>query len=253
MITIDNTDKNIIITGGTSTIGLSLVKQYALSGGNVAFTYNHNKEKAMSLISEINKDNVKAYYLDQGNINSINKVIDNIVSDFGNIDILINNAGIYPSKKFSEISEADYDQMLDTNTKGLFFLSRYVSKHMNTNSSIVNISSINATNPCLKLIHYGISKAGVEMLTKCLAYEFKDLIRVNCIAPGLVYKKGQEEFIGTWVESYKQRASLKHLVYPVDVANTALFLSSPLANSITGQIITVDAGVSLAPYFNNEE
>ena len=96
-----------------------------------------------------------------------------------------------------------------------------------------------------------MSKAAVEMATRCLAYELGPDIRVNCIAPGLIYKEGQEKFIPGWSESYKERSALKKLVYPEDIANTAIFLASDLAKAITGQVITVDCGVSLAPYFYN--
>ena len=101
------------------------------------------------------------------------------------------------------------------------------------------------------LIHYGMSKAAVEMQTRCLAYELGPDIRVNCIAPGLIWREGQDKTIPGWRESYCERAALERLVYPEDIAKTALFLASDMSSAITGQIITVDCGVSLAPWFDN--
>ena len=242
MINIDFTDKIVLITGGTSGAGVQIVNQFLKTGATVLVTYNKTLPE--------NKD-VKAYRYDQTDLNSIRELTDQIVKDYGHIDILVNNAGIYPAKSFNEMSEQEYDDMFDTNTKGVFFLSRKIARHM-PSGSIINISSINARNPASKLIHYGMSKAAIEMATRCLAYELGPDIRVNCIAPGLIYKKGQEKFIPGWSESYIERSALKTLVNGEDIGNTAIFLASDLAKAITGEIITVDAGVNLAPYFYNE-
>ena len=241
MINIDFIDKIVLITGGCSGAGKGIVEQFLNTGATVLTTYNHSKPY---------DERVKAYEYDQGNLDSIRKLVEDVIKDYGRIDVLVNNAGIYPARSLNRISEEDYDAMMDTNTKGVFFLSREFAKYMN-NGSIINISSINATNPASKLIHYGMSKAAIEMETKCLAYELGPNIRVNCIAPGLIYKEGQEKFIPGWTESYVERSALKKLVYPQDIGNTAIFLASDLSSAITGQIITVDCGVNLAPYFYN--
>ena len=251
MIQIDYTGKTVIITGGASGAGRGIVKQFALTGANIAFTYNNSENEAEGLVNELGKDNIKAYHLDQSIVKDIPAVIDQIVNDFGKIDILVNNAGIYPAKNYSEISEKDWDDMENTNSKSTFFLNRYVYQNMNEGGSIINISSINATNPAGGLLHYGTSKAAVEMISKCLAVEFGPKVRVNCIAPGLIYKKGQEAWIPGWVESYCERAPLHRLVKAEDIANTAITLSSELCNAITGQVITVDCGIMLTPCFDN--
>lgn len=244
--------KTVLITGGASGAGVSIVKQFACTGCNIAFTYNHSSQAASELVKQLSlTTKIKAYEFNQANIESINPLIKNIIEDFGHIDVLVNNAGIYPAKSLNNISEKDFDEMMDTNNKGVFFLSKEVAKVMDV-GSIINISSINASNPASKLIHYGISKAAVEMQTKCLAYELGPNIRVNCIAPGLIYKQGQEEFIPGWVESYVERSALNKLVDPKDVANACIFFASDLSNAITGQILTVDCGVTLAPAFYNE-
>lgn len=239
-------DKVVLITGGCSGAGRGIVKQFVKTGCKLAVTYNSTKPD--ELLKEYPE--IKAYKYNQANINEIKPLLDSIINDFGKIDVLVNNAGIYPAKKIDDISEEDYDQMLDTNTKGIFFLSREAAKLMK-DGSIINISSINASNPASKLIHYGMSKAAIEMQTRCLAYEYGPNIRVNCIAPGLIYKEGQEKWIPGWRESYSERSALHRLVMPEEIGNTAIYLASDLASAVTGQIITVDCGVSLAPYFDN--
>ena len=242
-------NKTILITGAASGAGEKILDVFAKTHADIAFTYLHSDPK--KIIERYPDLKIKGYHFDQKDVSSIPELIKKIMNDFSLIDVLVNNAGIYPASSFQKITEDDFDEMMDTNNKGIFFLSREVSKYMKQ-GSIINISSINATNPSSKLIHYGISKAAVEMQTKCLAYELGPEIRVNCIAPGLIYKEGQEKFIPGWRESYNERAALKRTVLPEEIGKACLFFASDLSSAITGQILTVDCGVSLAPYYYNE-
>ena len=242
-------NKTVLITGGASGAGTGIVKEFLKTGADVAFTFNHTSPD--DLLKELNDTKTTAYHFDQGDLQQIDELISMVMKDYGHIDVLVNNAGIYPAKSFQNMTEAEYDDMMRINTKGVFFLNKAISEVMKQ-GSIINISSINATNPASKLIHYGMSKAAVEMQTKCLAYELGPDIRVNCIAPGLIYKEGQDVWIPGWSESYRERAALNRLVDPSDIGKVAVFLASDLSSAITGQIITVDCGVSLAPYFYNE-
>ena len=242
-------NKTVLITGGASGAGTGIVKEFLKTGADVAFTFNSASPD--DLLNEINDTRTTAYHFDQGDLQQIDELISMVMKDFGHIDVLVNNAGIYPARSFQNMTESDYDDMMRINTKGVFFLNRAASRVMKQ-GSIINISSINATNPASKLIHYGMSKAAVEMQTKCLAYELGPDIRVNCIAPGLIYKEGQDAWIPGWSESYRERAPLNRLVDPGDIGKVAIFLASDLSSAMTGQILTVDCGVSLAPYFYNE-
>ena len=246
------TGKHVIITGGRRGLGRAMSIAFAERGAKVAVVAAN--PDGTEIMAELEKAGTPGLYYrcDLSKPEERNGLIDRIAADMdGKVDVLINNAGIYPARSLETMSEEDYDAMLDTNAKGVFFLSKEFAGHMK-NGSIINISSINATNPASKLIHYGMSKAAVEMASKSLAYELGPDIRVNCIAPGLIYKEGQEKFIPGWRESYIERSALNRLVYPEDIADTAIFLASDLSKAITGQIITVDCGVSLAPYFYNE-
>ena len=147
---IDFTGKTVLITGGASGAGTSIVREFAKTGADIAFTYNHSAPE--ELLNEFSDLKIKGYQFNQGDLSEIDVLIDRIMKDFGRIDVLVNNAGIYPARSFDTMSEQDYDNMMDINTKGVFFLSRAISKAMKQ-GSIINISSINATNPAVRLIH----------------------------------------------------------------------------------------------------
>lgn len=250
-------NKVVVITGGGSGAGSSIVEEFSKCGCKIAFTYNNSEAKANELIDNLKKKGVvaKAYKYQQNSLDSIDEIVDRIVEDFKTIDVLVNNAGIYPNKPVNEISEKDWDDMLDINTKGVFFLSRKVCEYMKDNNggSIINISSINAINPNKNLVHYGTSKRAVEMITSSLAVCYGPKVRVNCVAPGLIYRENIEQFIPNWVDSYNERSPLKRLVNPEEIGKACVFLASDLASAVTGQTLTVDCGITLAPCFNNED
>jgi NAD(P)-dependent dehydrogenase (short-subunit alcohol dehydrogenase family) len=249
---LDYRGKTVIITGSAQGAGSGIAKRFAEAGAHVAVTYRTNREAAEKEIKELKNLGVDAdcFFLDQKKTQDIDGVIQAVVKRFGSLDCLVNNAGIYPHKPSLEMTEADWDDMLETNTRGVFFVSQSAAKIMKEQKSggaIVNVSSINATNPCVTLIHYGVSKAAVEMLTRCLAADWGRYgIRVNCIAPGLVDAPRLDEFVPGWRESYSSRAPLGRIVRPEDLGNACVFLGSGLASFITGQILTVDGGVLLA-------
>ena len=251
---LDLTGKTALITGGARGAGVAIVRQFAKTGANVAFTYRGGAQEAQVLVSELRAEGAKAecFAFDQSDISAAPALLDAVEAAFGPVDDLVNNAGIYPAKPLMDVTEADWDGMLDCNTKGVFFLSREAASRMKNGGAIVNISSINAVNPAGQRAHYGISKAAVEMMTRCMAQTFGPMgVRVNCVAPGLIWKEGQEKFIPGWRESYCERAPLGRLVQAEDVGNTCAFLCSPLASAVTGQVLTVDCGVLLAPCFDN--
>ena len=251
---IDLKGKVAVITGGASGAGKEIAKVFAMAGADIVITYNSSYEAAMQYIKELNEQNVqaKAYQMDLSDISMCEKVLDEINSDFGHIDILVNNAGIYPAKPIDQISKCDWDNMLDINTKSVFFICRKAYHLMKENGgNIVNISSINATNPNDNLVHYGVSKTGVEMLTRSLAQQFGPTVRVNCVAPGLINRQGIEQAIPNWVESYSERSPLHRLVEAEEIGKACLFFASSLSSGVTGQTLTVDCGIINTPCFNN--
>lgn len=253
---VDYTGKTVVVTGAAKGSGAGIAKRFAEAGANVVITYYSNKKVALEKVEEFKSMGIdsEAFQLDQQKKENCIEVVSKIAERFGTIDCIVNNAGVYPHQKSLEMEENDWDDMLDSNTKGVFFFTQSIVKLMiekNIKGSIINVSSINATNPSDTLIHYGISKAGVEMMTRCFAHDFgKYGIRVNCIAPGLIDAPQLDEFVPGWRESYSDRAPLGRIATPEDMGNVCVFLGSPLAGFVTGQIITVDGGVLLAPAYD---
>ena len=252
---IDYTGRNVIVTGGASGAGVGIAHRFAEAGANVAITYHSNGAAAAEKVEALRAfgGKAEAYALDQRDVDSIPGVLTAIANDFGGIDVLMNNAGIYPHQNNLDMSREEWDEMQESNTRGVYFLCQAAAKIMKEQKdggAIINVSSINATCPSDTLVHYGTSKAAVEFLTRGLAHDWgKYGIRVNCIAPGLIENPMLDTWVPGWRQSYCERAPLGRLVRPEDLGNAALFLGSSLASFITGQILTVDGGVLMAPAF----
>lgn len=252
---VDYTGKTVLITGAAQGSGAGIAKRFVEAGADVVITYNRNDKAAQEKVAEFRKSGSKAaaYHLNQLDTASIDTVIQQIYKDYGRIDCLVNNAGIYPHQNVLDMSEQEWDAMMNSNARGAFFVSQSVAKVMKENGggAIINISSINASNPSDTLVHYGASKAAIEMITRGLAHSLgKYGIRVNCIAPGLIDAPNLDKNVPGWRESYSSRAPLGRIATPADMGNVCIFLGSALASFVTGQIISVDGGVLLAPCYD---
>lgn len=252
---VDYTGKTVLITGAAQGSGAGIAKRFVEAGADVVITYNRNDKAAQEKVAEFRKAGSKAaaYHLNQLDTASIDTVIQQIYKDYGRIDCLVNNAGIYPHQNVLDMSEQEWDAMMNSNARGAFFVSQSVAKVMKENGggAIINISSINAFNPSDTLVHYGASKAAIEMITRGLAHSLgKYGIRVNCIAPGLIDAPNLDKNVPGWRESYSSRAPLGRIATPADMGNVCIFLGSALASFVTGQIISVDGGVLLAPCYD---
>lgn len=248
---LDFKGRTVIVTGGLSGAGRGIADVFIESGADVIMTYNKSEEAMDEVRKKWPGRKLDFIHLDTGDIGSIDGFVKEIAEKGLTVDCLVNNAGIYPAKDIDEVTPEDWDSMLDVNARGVFFLSQKLRPLMKK-GSIINISSINAFNPSRNLAHYGASKAAVEMMTRSQAQAYGPDIRVNCIAPGLIYKEGQDEYIPGWADSYRERSALGKLVEPEEIGKLCLILASDLMSAVTGQIITADCGVMLAPYFYNE-
>jgi 3-oxoacyl-[acyl-carrier protein] reductase len=237
--------KVAIVTGGSRGIGRAIVQALAREGAKVAFTYVQNKAAADEIA---NGDTVVAYQADVGNFEQAKDLVKQVKDKFGRIDILVNNAGITRDKLLLMMSEKDWDDVIDTNLKGAFNLTKPVVSVMlrQRSGTILNITSISGIVGMGGQVNYSSSKAGMIGFTKALAKEIaKANITVNALALGFV----ETDMTGVLSEEFKAKAleqiPLGRFGKPEEMAEVALFMLSPSAGYITGQVIQIDGGLAI--------
>ncbi|MFV9568859.1 elongation factor P 5-aminopentanone reductase [Thermoanaerobacter mathranii] len=239
--------KVAIVTGGAGDIGREICIELAKEGASIAIHYNNSYDKAVGL-KEYIKNNfsyAEIFKADISDRQQVDNMIDSIYNRFGRIDYLINNAGIAQIKPFIEITEEDWDKMMNVNLKGIFNCTQSVLRYMlpQKYGSIINISSIWGISGASCEVHYSASKGGIIAFTKALAKELgPSKIRVNCIAPGVIDTRMNNILNKEEKEHLIEDIPLMSIGKPQDVANAVLFLLSDKSNFITGQVITVDGG-----------
>lgn len=249
--------KSALITGGSRGIGEATAIAFAKAGADVAVT-SRKLPDLERVASEVTKLNRKALALacHVGKIEGLQPLVDKVVEAFGKIDILVNNAGTSFYMPAMDMSEKAWDSVLNTNLKGLFFLSQAVAKVMKQNGGgrIINVASVAGVKAQVPTIHYSVSKAGVIMTTSALAKEWAEFnIRVNCIAPGAIdtaiydamFNLLPEDEIDKAKEAAALNIPMKRAGDPREIADTMLFLASDAASYITGQTLLVDGGLML--------
>lgn len=233
--------KNVLITGGSRGIGKAAVKELSKKY-RVFFTYLNSEDEAKKLAEETGSYAVKS------DIKCNHEELITFIHSYGKIDILINNVGIAQQKMFQDITDNDYDNMMNTNIKGMFTLTRDISHDMIQNhyGKIINISSMWGISGASCEVHYSTSKSAIIGFTKALAKELGPSgICVNCIAPGVIDTDMNKCFDEETIESLKYETPLCRLGKPEEVAYLIDFLLSEKANFITGQIIGIDGGFIL--------
>jgi NAD(P)-dependent dehydrogenase (short-subunit alcohol dehydrogenase family) len=244
----DIENKTVVVTGAGGGIGAAIAKAYAAEGANVVVHYRSSKEAADEVVGAIANSGGKATAiaaaLDEEE--EVHRLFATVTGTFGDVDVLVNNAGSFPNSPLLDLGLDDWKRMYADNVESTFLCTRAAGNAMkNTGGgSIINIASISALNPGSDHSHYNSSKAAVVMFTQSAAQELGQYnIRVNVVAPGLVYRPGLEEQWPEGVDRYCEAAPLSCVVQPEDVANACLFLSSDRAARITGITLPVDAGV----------
>ena len=240
--------KTALITGGSRGIGKGIVKVLIDNGANVAFTYASSSGPALELSEKLNSNKTKciSYKSDASVYSDCEKLIQNVLNDFGNIDVLINNAGITKDNLLLRMSEEDYDKVMDVNMKSVFNMTKACQRTFlkNKKGSIINISSVVGLKGNAGQSNYAASKAAIIGFSKSIALELGSRnIRCNVIAPGFIKTEMTDKLSEEVVQSWNDNIPLKRPGESEDVANLCLFLASDLSNYITGQVINVDGGL----------
>lgn len=233
-----------LVTGGARRIGRSIALKLAAEGASVVVNYRTSKGEAESVIQEIGAAGrrSKALRADVSSRAEVQAMMAEIDREFGRLDILVNNAGVFFPATFEELTEQQWDSILDTNLKSQFLCSQAAAPRLRQRGRgrIVNLASLGGLLAWPKYTHYCVSKAGVIMLTRCLARALAPEICVNAVAPGTITFPGDSPELE---QQFIRRAPLRRTGSGDDIANTVVFLVQ--SAFITGQVFVVDGGRSL--------
>ena len=241
-------NKIVIVTGASRGIGKSIAEECVNQGATVIFTYLSSKEKAEALEEELSSNGgvVKGFKSDASKFEEAQALVDNVVSEYGTVDVLINNAGITRDTLLMRMSEEQWDEVINTNLKSAFNLTKAVQRPMlkARSGSIVNMSSVVGVKGNAGQANYAASKAGLIGFTKSVAAELgSSNIRCNAIAPGFIETEMTEALDQKVVQEWRNGIPLKRGGSPLDVANATVFLASDMSAYVTGQTIHVCGGM----------
>lgn len=247
-------DQIALVTGGSRGIGKGIVLALAREGAKVAFVYHSNKDAATALEQEVAAAGgiAKGIQADVADPKAADAVVQTVLAEHGRLDILVNNAGVIRDTLFLKMSAADWDTVISTNLNGTFAFCKAVSQQMafkQRSGRIVNVSSVAAEFVNKGQANYAASKGAVNSFTRVLAAELGARnVLVNAVAPGFITTdmtavvRGKAQAVGMDLE---KQIPVKRLGTPEDIAAVVVFLCSPAAAYVTGQVITVDGGLSL--------
>jgi len=240
--------KTALITGASRGIGKTIALKFALEGASIAITNIAEDEEFLNTIEEIraHKVNVRGYVSNAADFADSQKLIDQVIKDFGKIDILVNNAGITRDNLLMRMTEDQWDQVIGVNLKSAFNLTKAVLQTMikQKSGTIINMSSVVGVSGNAGQSNYSASKAGMIGFTKSIAKEVGSRnIRCNAIAPGFIITEMTEKLPPDVKTDWISKIPLRRGGPPEDVANTALYLASDLSSYVTGQTIHVCGGM----------
>lgn len=244
------TEKIAIVTGGGSGIGLAIASVFVQA--NIRTIIVGRDEQKLQAAQARLGALCEPFASDLSNLSTIPSLINTVVEKHGRIDILINNAGINLKKEFTEVTDEEFQRIMQTNVAAVFAISREVVKNMidkGTKGSIINISSMASQYGLPKVIAYSASKAAIEGMTRAMATELSPKgIRINCIAPGFIATDMSAKALNNDPErkaKVMSRTPMGYLGEPADIGDAALFLASDVAKYITGVVLPVDGGNSI--------
>lgn len=240
--------KNTLITGASKGIGRAVALRFAEQGANVAFTYLSSVEQGQALEKELQAKGVKAkgFRSDASDFAQAEKLINDVVAEFGTLDVLVNNAGITMDNLLLRMTEEMWDKVIAVNLKSCFNTVKAVAKPMmkQKGGSIINMTSVVGLKGNAGQANYAASKAGIIGFTKSIALELGSRgIRSNAIAPGFIETEMTGRLDEKTVQSWRDAIPLKRGGRPEDVADACVFLGSDMSTYISGQVIQVDGGM----------
>jgi glucose 1-dehydrogenase len=243
--------KVALVTGSSQGIGQAIAVRLAQEGANIVINYRSNPEGAKETLSKIEAKGRSGSIIqaDLGNVSEVRRLIASGIEDFGKLDILVNNSGIEKYASFWEVTEVDYDSVLNVNLKGAFFATQAIVDHLiktKRPGKIINISSVHEELPFPHFTAYCVSKGGMKMMMRNLAVELgRSGITINNVAPGAIETPINKNLLNNpeKLTSLLQNIPLARLGKPEDVASLVAFLASPDADYITGTTLFVDGGL----------
>lgn len=240
--------KVALITGATRGIGRGIALKLAQAGAHIAFTYMASADKALLLEDELKALGVtaKGYQSDASNTAEAEKLVNTIVTDFGSLNVIVNNAGITRDNLLMRMTEQQWDEVIDTNLKSVFNITKAAQRQLlkQRSGSIINLSSVVGIQGNAGQANYAASKAGIIGFSKSVALELGSRnIRCNVIAPGFIETEMTEKLGAEVIKNWRESIPLKRGGTPDDVANVVLFLASDMSSYITGQVINVCGGM----------
>ncbi len=242
-------NKNILITGGTRGIGLAAVERFIEEGANVAFTYVSSEAKANEIIAKFAQkpNKIKAYRSDASSFSDSEKLVENVLADFGKIDVLVNNAGITKDNLLLRMTEEQFDTVIANNLTSVFNLTKHVAKSMlrQRSGSIINLTSIVGVRGQAGQANYAASKAGIIGFTKSIADEFGSRdIRCNAISPGFIATDMTDVLTEDVKKDILKQIPMSRMGKAEEVANAMVFLASNLSSYVSGQVLSVCGAMS---------
>jgi 3-oxoacyl-[acyl-carrier protein] reductase len=243
-------DQIALVTGGSRGIGRAVVKAFAAEGARVAVVYRGSKEAADQLVQEVAQagGTAKAYQCDVADAASVKACVEQVQKDLGPVNILVNNAGVIADGLFVRMEAEDWDKVMKTNLGGVFNFCHELAFPMMQKRAgrIINVSSVAATHVNPGQANYAASKGAVNSFTRALAVELAGRgVTVNAIAPGFIETDMSAAVRNKAGDLIKKFIPMKRIGTPEDVAKVALFLAGPDSGYVTGQVLTVDGGLSL--------
>jgi 3-oxoacyl-[acyl-carrier protein] reductase len=240
--------KVCFVTGGSRGIGRAIVEAMANGGADVAFTYHHSKEQAQDLARSIEQKGVRcrAYQADVASPSEMQAAVKQVLSDFGHVSILVNNAGITRDKSFLKMTKEMWEEVIHVDLDGVFYTTQLIAQDMvgNGGGRIINISSIVGQTGNFGQTNYAAAKGAIISFTESLARELaRKGVNVNAVAPGFIETDMVRDMPDAALNQVKAMTPMGRLGKPEEIADAVVFLAGPHSSYVTGQVLAVNGGM----------